>query len=135
MLFVADQMLWSGTQLPHCLINPNQVRAFGTSINDNPFEDDCDFGIDLDEGFIPFETEGTNIFFEIRLPTDCELKELPVVLLTDSHWNPTDNTVYTYRNTAEFDELSAIWSLRQEKEDLGSLKSGETDAILGSISL
>eukprot|EP00957_Ditylum_brightwellii_P040366 3054964-Ditylum_brightwellii.AAC.1 len=53
-------------------------------------------------------------------PTNHELKELQVVLLTDSHWNTTDNTVYPHRNTAESNELRAAWSLRQEKEDSGS---------------
>eukprot|EP00957_Ditylum_brightwellii_P102898 7842626-Ditylum_brightwellii.AAC.1 len=28
MLLMADQMLWFGTQLPHSLINPNQIRAY-----------------------------------------------------------------------------------------------------------
>eukprot|EP00957_Ditylum_brightwellii_P013793 1039584-Ditylum_brightwellii.AAC.1 len=108
---MADQMLWFGTQSPHSLINPNQIRAYGISVNDNPFGDVHEFDIDFDEGLIPFETEGTIISFEMRSPTDHELKELPVVLLTDSHWDPADNTVYPHRNTAEFNELRAILSL------------------------
>eukprot|EP00957_Ditylum_brightwellii_P015239 1148198-Ditylum_brightwellii.AAC.1 len=135
MLLVTDQILWFGIQLPHSLINPNQIRAYGISVNDNPFGDSCDFGIDLDEGLILFETEGTIISFETRSPTDHKLKELPVVLLTGSHWYPKDNIVYPHRNTAEFNELRAIWLLRQEQEDLGRLKNGETDAIPCSISL
>eukprot|EP00957_Ditylum_brightwellii_P099791 7601729-Ditylum_brightwellii.AAC.1 len=39
MLLMVDQMLWFGTQLPHSLINPNQIRAYGIPINDNPFGD------------------------------------------------------------------------------------------------
>eukprot|EP00957_Ditylum_brightwellii_P128157 9774960-Ditylum_brightwellii.AAC.1 len=112
MLLMADQMLWFETQLPHSLINPNQIRAYGISVNDNSFGDGHDFGIDLDEGLIPFETEGTIIYFETWSPTDHELKELPVVLLADLHWDPTDNSVYPHGNATEFNDLRAIWSLR-----------------------
>eukprot|EP00957_Ditylum_brightwellii_P058109 4406638-Ditylum_brightwellii.AAC.1 len=135
MLLVADQMLWLGTQLSHSIINQNQIKAYDIFVNDNPFKYGHDFGIYLDEGLIPFEIEGTFISFKTRSPTDCELKEIPVVLLTDSHWNKADNTACPHENTAEFNNLSAILSLRQEKEDLGSLRSRETDAILGSIRL
>jgi hypothetical protein len=36
-LLVGDQMLWFGTQLPHSLINPNQLRAYGIDVNDGFF--------------------------------------------------------------------------------------------------
>eukprot|EP00957_Ditylum_brightwellii_P067466 5120955-Ditylum_brightwellii.AAC.1 len=36
MLFMADQMLWFGTQLPRSLINPNQIRAYGITVNETP---------------------------------------------------------------------------------------------------
>jgi hypothetical protein len=44
-LLVGDQMLWFGTQLPHSLINPNQIRAYGLDVNDDPFDTTRDFGI------------------------------------------------------------------------------------------
>lgn len=56
-LLVCDQMLYFGKVLPHSLVNPNQLRAFGIKVNDNPFEDDLtNFGINCDEAFIPFDT-------------------------------------------------------------------------------
>ena len=44
-LLVGDQMLWFGTLLPNSLLNPNQIRAFGLEVFDNPFNDQ-EFGID-----------------------------------------------------------------------------------------
>eukprot|EP00957_Ditylum_brightwellii_P121261 9247065-Ditylum_brightwellii.AAC.1 len=73
-LLVADQMLWFSTQLPHSLINPSQIRAYGIAV------------------------------------------------------------MYPHGNTAKFNKLRTIQSLEQEKEDLGSLSTGETDLILCSIS-
>jgi hypothetical protein len=43
-LHVGDQILLFGTQLPHSLINPNQLRTYGININDDPFDSTCNFG-------------------------------------------------------------------------------------------
>jgi hypothetical protein len=37
-LLVGDQMLFFGTLLPNSLINPNQLRAYGLEVNDDPFD-------------------------------------------------------------------------------------------------
>ena len=44
-LLVDDKMLWFGTALENSLIDPNQIRAYGLSINDNPFNAN-ELGID-----------------------------------------------------------------------------------------
>ena len=36
-LLVGDKMLWFGTALENSLINPNQIHAYGLSINNDPF--------------------------------------------------------------------------------------------------
>ena len=57
-LLVTDQKLFFGTALQHSLINPNQVRAYGIDVNDNPFDTDVPFGIDCNEVFIPLNAHG-----------------------------------------------------------------------------
>ena len=89
-LLVADQMLWFGTQLPNSLINPNQLRAYGLSVNDNPFDNSSAFGIDSKNLFIPFDTMGTVVHFDTRVPTEWE-KNLIYLLYylrekTGTHW-------------------------------------------------
>ena len=37
-LLVGDQMLWFGNVLPNSLLNPNQMRAYGLIVNDDPFD-------------------------------------------------------------------------------------------------
>ena len=79
-LLVGNQMLWFGASLPHSLINPNQIREYSHEVFDDPF---CNtFGIKADNFFIPFDTVGTILYFELRAPTQWEIKNLPVLLLT-----------------------------------------------------
>ena len=87
-LLVADEMLWFGTTLQHSLLNPNQIGHFGVPVNDNPFEDL--FGLNVNATFILFETIETIVHFETCVPNDWEKKHLPVLLVTDSKWNPSD---------------------------------------------
>ena len=36
-ILMFNEALWMGDSLPHSLINPNQLRAYGTLVQDNPF--------------------------------------------------------------------------------------------------
>ena len=74
-------MLWFGTALENSLINPNQIRAYGLLINDYPFNAN-EIVIDAEELFILFNTTGTVVHFESRVPTEWETTHLPVILIT-----------------------------------------------------
>ena len=56
-LLVNDEMLWFGNTLANSLMNPNQLREYGLSVKDDPFNA-SEFGIDTDEEFIQFNTKG-----------------------------------------------------------------------------
>ena len=79
-LLVGGEMSWFGTALENLLINPNQIRAYGFSINDDPFNEN-ELGIDAEELFILFHTIGTVVDFEYRVPTERETTHLPVILI------------------------------------------------------
>jgi hypothetical protein len=49
----------------------------------------CCFGINSDDAVIPFDTTGTVVHFESRVPTKWEKIHLPIILLTGEDWNPT----------------------------------------------
>ena len=38
-ILVFNEAIWMGEQLKHTLINPNQLRAFGVTVQDNPFSE------------------------------------------------------------------------------------------------
>ena len=67
-LLVGDEMLCFGTAMESSLINPNHIRAYVLSINDDPFNEN-ELGIDVEELLILFDTTGTLVHFESRVPT------------------------------------------------------------------
>ena len=79
-----------GDTLAHSLINPNQLHAFGTLVQDNPYHTDplriTPPPYDLE---ILLCTAGTIIYANTRAPTQTELATLPFVALTSSaDWDP-----------------------------------------------
>jgi phage-related tail fiber protein len=105
-------MLWFRTQLPHSLINPNQLRAYGIDVNDDPFDSTRDFGIDSKQAFIPFDTMGTIVHFESRTPaTEWEKTHLPIILITSDVWNPTEEVLCPEKQSHESIKMRMIRSL------------------------
>jgi hypothetical protein len=139
-LLVADQMLWFGTLLPNSLINPNQLRAYGISVNDDPFDTSRAFGIDSDTAVIPFDTTGTVVHFESRVPTDWEKTHLPIILLTGEDWNPTQEILRPGKHSRKAMEMRAIHSTTRRRVNAVAIDEapvtlrGETEIQLGQIS-
>ena len=90
-ILVFHEALWFGDRLDHSLINPNQVRHFGVTLDDNPFVGDMGIKFDPDDDAIdiPFSSMGTTIYFDSRTPTESELQTCPKVYLTSkTEWDP-----------------------------------------------
>ena len=139
-LLVHDQMLWFGSALPHALVNPNQVRAYGLEVRDNPFDRANEIGIQHDEFFIPFDTKGTLIYFETRVPTQEELwGKLPVALLSADEWDPQKDMVHPGNSNAERAAMRAIHSIgtvgtESRSHDRYVERYGEVETVLGDLS-
>jgi len=92
-LLIIDQAMYFGTLMDHSLINPNQIRQFGHSLCDDPYDPHRDLQLEADNSdlVVPFESDGPDIYFETRAPTDEELVELAdnKVVLTGPSWNPS----------------------------------------------
>ena len=87
-LLVFHEFLWMGNKLDHTLVNPNQLRAYGVSVQDNPF-DTNPLSITTDDVSIELYSEGTIICGDTRMPTESELGQLPWLILTSPHdWDP-----------------------------------------------
>ena len=74
-ILVLHEGLWMGYQMEHSLLNPNQLRHFGVTVQDNPFAD-APLYISTENGdfVLPLEILGTNIVAETRTPTERELQ-------------------------------------------------------------
>jgi hypothetical protein len=117
-------MLWFGTLLP------NSLQAYRTRVNDDPFGTSRTFGIHSDpRAFIPFDTmgtvvhsesrvptewkktTGTVVHLESRVPTEWEKMHLPIILLTSEDWNPPQEVLRDGDQSREFREMWTIHSL------------------------
>ena len=105
-IIVVNEALYYGTKLDHSLINPNQIRAFGLSFWDNPFDTEKGLCIDLDDvTTIQLKTKGTKIFFETRAPSERELRDCHRIDVTSKReWNP-ENVTMSKVQTRQTDDI------------------------------
>jgi hypothetical protein len=111
-------------------------------VNDDPFDHSRQFGIDDEHVFIPFNTTGTVVHFESRVPTEWEKTHLPVILLTGKDWNPTEEVLQPNVMSREETEMRNIKSLSIRQVNCvtglgaktGVERYGEVEAQLGQIS-
>ena len=116
------QGLWFGSTLQHSLINPNQCRAYGISICDDPYDPYRELEIvdNVTETKIPLDIEGAIIGVTTRVPTDQELSDcIYIVMTSDYQWNP-----------AEVQMNSDIKSMHVVNRE----SANESDLILANIS-
>ena len=80
------QALYMGDRgMEHSLLNPNQLRAHGIEVQDNPFDPvQCHIDSCFDGIKIPLFTQGTVIFVNTRTPTQAQLSSCPKITLTSS---------------------------------------------------
>ena len=87
-ILLINEGLYFGTSMNHSLINPNQLRHFGTIVQDNPYSKDNITYIeanvpDNDKRLqLPLTSKRINILFETQIPTQQELDDCPHVNLT-----------------------------------------------------
>ena len=89
-ILMFNESLWMGDSLTHSLINPNQLHAFGTDVQDNPFSNER---LSIKPAFhditIPHQTLSTIIYANTRAPTNQELGQHPhIVLSSTADWDP-----------------------------------------------
>ncbi len=109
-ILVLHEGLWMGESMPNSLVNPNQLRAFGCMVQDNPYSGAPLYIEDpTAEVTIPMQTVGTNIMATTRTPTQEELDECPHIVLTSQReWDPNNVKFPSPRWTIAEDRASRI---------------------------
>ena len=101
-ILILNEALWM-PNLPHSLIDPNQLRHFGTTVQDNPVHmsplhlrtEDARFSMELN-------MLGTIIYTETRTPTEVELNSCPHIIMSLLHeWHPNKVLFTKYTRTLE----------------------------------
>jgi hypothetical protein len=131
-VLVINEALWFGKTMDHSLINPNQIRAFGIDVSDNPFDESKDFGINHDECFIPFDTAGSTVYFDTFVPTDEQLRTCRHIELTsDEEWDP--NSV-DMNHSKKPSRARIIQRMQRHAAQALRNETRETDLHLSSVS-
>ena len=92
-ILLQNEQIDHSTQ-PNSMLAPNQVRHYGIDLDDCPtcFEIDGRPGrlsMKTDDHEIPFEFEKGLVYLKTWRPSDHELRECPVIMITsDAEWNP-----------------------------------------------
>ena len=136
-ILIFHEALWMGDTMSSTLINPNQLRHFGTKVQDDPtserplsiIKEDGTFCMDL-------SMLGTIIYADTYTPSQRELDECPHITLSSPQpWDP--HTVKFPKSTHTLHDLmddsrlvSASHSIR---EDEGGIDD-DTDDIIFNLS-
>ena len=134
---IIHEALYFGNDMDHSLINPNQIRHYGISVSDDPYDSTQDFGIDHGKLFIPFETEGCAIYFDTCVPTDEDLETLAHTVLTNgkNEWNPSSVEMSSNRPYGDNTTITIQAVTRENyRRALSRPIEYESDLVLGSIS-
>ena len=109
-ILVFNEAFWMGDTLQHTLVNPNQLRANGTTVQDNPFAP-APLQFEPPTGpTIPLVTMGTIIYCNTRAPCDRKLSTLPHIHLSSSAtWDP-QNVVFPTHRVEEEEHQTQILS-------------------------
>ena len=105
-----NQVLWDGKRMKMSLINPNQLRHYGMTVSDDPTDSTQPFGISGDGIFVPFQMDGTTIYFEARVPISWELENCKSIEVTDSStvWNPSNVTIASVTTSSDLPLLEVL---------------------------
>jgi hypothetical protein len=115
-ILVFNEALWMGSVLNHSLLNPNQLRYYGTTVQDNPYSvESIHIGAEDGDFILPLLASGTMIYFDSHTPSNQELHTCRHITLTSpSLWNPHDITFPSPSHQVE--EISQLRSRRDDDD-------------------
>ena len=89
-ILVLNEAIWMGETMDHTLLNPNQLRHYGTRVQDDPtsayplsiITEDNEFCMEL-------TMSGTIVYAETHSPSNSDLNKYPHITLSSPHqWDP-----------------------------------------------
>lgn len=125
-ILIFHQVLWFGDAMPQSLISSQQIRSFGISMCDDPYDPHRPIGIDdqVSGIKIPFNTENSMVGITTRRPSLEEVHDCRNLVMTNElPWNPRSESLPHHSS------ISAITRANTVEEDLE-----ESDLLLGTCS-
>jgi hypothetical protein len=134
-IIVFNEAIWMGDKMDHTLVNPNQLRSYGITVQDNPFAAAPTFISTEDNEFsLPLSCSGTILMAATRTPTDRELNTCPHVVLSSEHdWDPKNVRFPKASRTVEEEITRTIGSVNVEGNCCDDNSDEESDSVVFDI--
>ena len=89
-IIIINKAIWMDETMDHTLVNPKQLRAYGMTVQDNPFAEASIFiATEKHDFMLTLSSKGTIIGVATRTPTNKELQTCPHVTCFLVHeWDP-----------------------------------------------
>jgi hypothetical protein len=115
-MLILKEAIWMGDKMDHTLVNPNQLRSFGITVQDNPFSEAPTFiATEGNEFTMPLSSKGTVLGVSTRTPTDQELQTCPHITLSSEHdWDPQNVCFPKASRTVEEEVARKIGAVNAE---------------------
>ena len=102
-ILLFHEALYFGKEMEHSLINPNQIRENGITVDCCPCQYDKSsihgIYVPSEDITFPFRLHGCISYVQIRLPTDNELKQCRYIEMTSERvWQPYSDTFQNSEN-------------------------------------
>ena len=112
-IIVLNEALWMGNDMADTLVNPNQMRQFGTVVQDDPTSESPLHIRTSDASFsMPMQIRGTIVGTSTHTPTEQELQDCPRIELTSGNtWDPSKD-MFTPAHRSLEDEIENIRGTR-----------------------
>ena len=116
MILIINELIWMGETMDHTLVNPNQLRAYGATVQDNYFAEAPIFIATEDHDFmLPFYSKGTILGVTTRKPTENDLQTCPhVTCLLGHEWDPQNVCFHKSLRTVDEEIASNIGAVMTE---------------------
>jgi hypothetical protein len=121
--------------LEHSLFNPNQLRHFGTIVQDNPYNTEPMSITTRDGTFTAcLQSKGTNIYLRTWAPTQLlDLEWYPHITLCSRHpWNPREIKFPSISSLEQEEiEVRNVRALAIDQQEWGHNQAREEDILFG----
>jgi hypothetical protein len=124
-ILVIHEAIWMADSMSHSLLNPNQLRAHGIDVEDNPSRGPLYIAYPPEALSIPLQMFGTNISFESRTPTAEELDTCQHIHLTSRlEWAPA--SAHEHFPTAQVSSLGSLPSDASHLDECNEIYNPDT---------
>jgi hypothetical protein len=141
-ILVFNEAIWMGAKMDRTLVNPDQVRANGLTVQDNLFDTFPLYVLSEDGEFnIPMSCQGTTVCTPTCTPTDRELSSCPhVVVLLPHNWDPQNVQFPKAVRTVEEEGSRTVGATSSDFDEcargsdwlaIGTNDSGTNDSTIG----